>query len=168
MWRSRAAPSPSTVSRVTPVTRLPGAESQPAVAPDGKRIAFLWQQRSGKAPAIWVKSLDREDPVRVGSREGRHASPAWSPDGQSLAYLWIGTDHIEIMLAQADGSQERVLTRFPHSSYVFRQRLLDWSPDGRWLCLSHAEDPKRNSHPVRDRLGDRDIPAFDANGTDSR
>ena len=145
MWRYRAAPAPSTVSRVTPVTRLPGAESQPAVAPDGKKIAFLWQQRNGKPPSIWVKSLDREDPARVGTREGRHASPAWSPDTQALAYLWIGTDRIEVMLAKADGSGERVLTSFPHSSYIFRQRLLDWSPDGRWLCLSHAEDPKHNS-----------------------
>ena len=145
LWRSRAVPSPSTVSRVTPVTRLPGAESQPAVAPDGKRIAFVWQQRSGKPPAIWVKSLDREDPVRVGTRQGRHASPAWSPDGQSIAYLWIGTDYVEVLLAKADGSGEHVLTRFPHSSYIFRQRLLDWSPDGRWLCLSHAEDPKHNA-----------------------
>lgn len=145
-WRANApSTAPSTVSRVTPVTRLQGSKSQPAVSPDGKRVAFLWQQRNGKPPAIWVKSLDREDPVRIGSREGRHSSPVWSPDGKALAYLWVGIDRTEILQASADGFGERVLAGFPGSSYVFRQHLLDWSPDGKWLCLSLSDDPKHSS-----------------------
>ncbi len=146
-WRSNANSSaPSTVSRVSSVTRLQGSESQPAVSPDGRRVAFLWQQKDGKPPAAWVKSLDREDPIRIGSRDGRHSSPVWSPDGKALAYLWIGIDRTEVLLAGAEeGSGERVLAAFPYSSYVFRQRLLDWSPDGKWLCLSLSDDPKHSS-----------------------
>jgi len=146
-WRyaNPLVPAPSTVAHVTPVTRLPGAEFQPEVSPDGKKVAFAWQQKDGKPPGIWVKSLNSADPVHIGARHGRHASPAWSPDGKSLAYLWIGVGRTDILLANADGSGERVLASVPQSSYIFRQRLLDWSPDGKWLCLSLAEDPTRGS-----------------------
>jgi Tol biopolymer transport system component/DNA-binding winged helix-turn-helix (wHTH) protein len=146
-WRYGGATvsTPSTVSGVTAVTRLLGAEFQPAVSADGRKVAFVWQQQDGKPPGIWVKSLDREDPVRVGSQQGRHASPAWSPDGRSLAYIEVGLDRTDILTANSDGSGERVIARYPRSNYVFRQRLLDWSPDGRWLCLSYPEEPNGNS-----------------------
>ena len=126
--------------RVTPITRLPGKEYQPAISADGKRIAFVWTGEDSKDPSIWVTGRGESSPRRVSSANGHFNSPAWSQDGKQLAYLRTESDALRVVIADLERNQERVIGQFPASSYPFEHRMLDWSPDGQWLVI--AEQPK--------------------------
>jgi Tol biopolymer transport system component len=61
--------------------------SEPAVSPDGRRIAFV-ALREG-ARSIWLRTLDTLEPQPVkGTDDGRFAF--WSPDGTSLGFFAAG------------------------------------------------------------------------------
>lgn len=60
-------------------------DSDPAISPDGNRIAFV-SDRDGSEGNIFVLDLKSPGIVRVTS-EPWAARPAWSPDGKSLVYL---------------------------------------------------------------------------------
>lgn len=66
-------------------------DSEPAWAPDSRRIAFVSNRTvdpdSNRNTDIWVidTAKDRAEPVRVSVSESSEASPAWSPDGRSIA-----------------------------------------------------------------------------------
>ncbi len=59
-------------------------------SPDGQKLAFL------KDGAIWIRTLDQEAPIRLGSTEGALPGFFWSPDSGYLAFarhgqLWTVT-----------------------------------------------------------------------------
>ena len=72
----------SVAMRVTPFTTTPGAELEPAFSPDGKAIAFLWDQGLSDKTDLYVKLSDAEQPLRITHREGGICNVAWSPDGR--------------------------------------------------------------------------------------
>jgi len=97
---SAASPMAARQARVTAV---PGAESYPAWAKDGTRLAYA-AVRPGQASAVWVSVVPSigEQTVPAGGRGGRGGGaagpevppvlasrhggvPAWSPDGRKLA-----------------------------------------------------------------------------------
>lgn len=139
-WAS--APSPGAL-QITAATRLPGKEYQPAISPDGQTIAFLWVEESSSAPAVWIVKRGGATPRAV-SRPGlHHSSPAWSSDSRELAYLRVGTAATEVLVASVSDGRERVIATLTPPDYGFDNRLLAWSPDGKWLAVSHSPAPGR-------------------------
>ncbi|MFZ2960261.1 MAG: hypothetical protein WA705_25545 [Candidatus Ozemobacteraceae bacterium] len=70
----------------SPLTTVPSNESQAAVSPDGKSIAFI-SDRSG-APSLYL--LDLNSPAvaswtELGLEMGVYQNPAFSPDGKFIA-----------------------------------------------------------------------------------
>jgi Tol biopolymer transport system component/DNA-binding winged helix-turn-helix (wHTH) protein len=164
---------------VIAATRLPGKEYQPAISPDGQSIAFLWVEESSNVPAVWMVKRGETSPRQV-SQPGRHySSPAWSSDSRELAYLGLGKGGTEILVSSVSGGHERLITTLTPPDYGFDNRLLDWSPDGKLLVVSHAPAPGRPpllmlvsvasgetqslTHPVPDVAGDID-PRFSPDG----
>jgi Tol biopolymer transport system component len=73
-----------------------------AVSPDGRRVAFVSTDASGRS-VLWVRELDSLEPRSLtGTEDAAH--PFWSPDGQSLAFQAGGK------LKRADLSGGGVLT----------------------------------------------------------
>ena len=74
-----------------PATRLslssPGQvqpQIAPAVSPDGRRVAFVSTDASGRW-MLWIRELDSQEPRPLaGTEDARH--PFWSPDGRSLGF----------------------------------------------------------------------------------
>jgi serine/threonine-protein kinase len=91
-WNRRAGPAaPQPITRVEmrlgSATILPGLVN-PAISPDGSRIAFVARDSMG-VTRIYVRTLDRFDPVTVSGTEGA-ALPFFSPDGESIGFAQDG------------------------------------------------------------------------------
>lgn len=135
---------PQTAFHIVPVTRLPGKEFQPALSPDGRRLAFAWSPEGAKTTGIWVQDVDESSPRTVNSKAGLYSSPTWSPDGRSLAYLRIAGTATEILITDLQKGDERLVARLSPPDYGTQSRLLDWSPNGESLVVAHSEAPDRS------------------------
>jgi Tol biopolymer transport system component/DNA-binding winged helix-turn-helix (wHTH) protein len=128
--RSAARASQAHAMRVRTLTALPGSTRDPAVSPDGTRVAFAWNGGSGEDFSIYVQLVDAESPLRltkIPAVEDR--LPAWSPDGQWLAFTRQSRRDCRLAVVSALGGAERTLAPCGDGQY----RHVSWSPDGKWL-----------------------------------
>jgi len=83
---AQAAPRAMTLRDWYRVTTV----SQPAVSPDGKRVAFtvmtVREAENKRHQEIWVAALDGSAPQRWTSPGYESSSPRWSPDGTHLLF----------------------------------------------------------------------------------
>ena len=86
-------------------------DSQPALAPDGVRVAYTGVQ--GNNNDIFVTGLDHRLPVDLTNNPADDQQPAWSPDGQFIAFTTNRDGNNEIYTMKADGSQMQNLTNNP-------------------------------------------------------
>ncbi len=101
--------------------------------PDGRRVAFEWQQLP--FADIWSVDVTTGTRSRVTTSKDDENSPVWMPDGKSLIYAsgrQTGMDNgYDLYLARADGSAEPqlVLAQMKDGDVW----PLDVSSDGQWL-----------------------------------
>jgi len=143
IWAQRNTGTSEAEFRVAPWTRLPGKERQPALSPDGKKVAFQWDLGEGRRPEIRVQVLGENSPRQITRQEGHYSSPSWSPDGSALAFLRIGKEATEVLIISLETGNERLISSFTPPNYGLQHRLLDWSPNGQWLVVSHSESPNK-------------------------
>lgn len=92
----------------TPLPSLPGSQVDPAWAPDGETLAFVWETSSGSA--IATMRLDGSDVTKIADGD----APTWSPDGRWLAYTAYDALYgAQIWVALTDGSSAQPLTAMP-------------------------------------------------------
>lgn len=144
LWLSsgRKGPEAAPVLRRTPLSRLPGGKSHPALSPDGTKVAFVWDRADGSTPCIYLKAEGREEPELIRGSCGNPSSPAWSPDGLRLAYFRNLPGGSELVV-HSELAPDRVLLRFFPLRSLIGNRLLAWSPDGRWLAASGKREAER-------------------------
>jgi WD40-like Beta Propeller Repeat len=66
---------------ISPVTTAPGDAIAPAFSPDGREIAFLWNDRARKRYDVYVQLIGSDTPLQLTySKGGLPGPPAWSPD----------------------------------------------------------------------------------------
>lgn len=113
-----------------------------AISPRGNRLAFTMIQGTGNIWRIELKDAGLKagathpEPLIVsgphpGYQQSRTLYPQFSPDGRTLAFYSRRTGYAEIFIADANGGNQRQLTRMnaavtgtPH-----------WSPDGRTISF---------------------------------
>jgi hypothetical protein len=61
-----------------------GGRSVPALSPDGRRLAFVAEQRGQRR--IFVHALDGEAPQPLQDTDGAFGAPFWSPDSRFLVF----------------------------------------------------------------------------------
>ena len=105
-------------------------DRNPALSPDGRRIAVDRFEPSTRTRNIWILELDRGVASRLTS--GRwDIAPVWSPDGTRVAFASDRQGKLAIFeKSAAGGPDERMLVEAPVDSVV------DWSRDGRFLFFT--------------------------------
>ncbi len=147
------------------------------LSPDGERVVYCLKETSPEKDeyrvSLWLVPADGSAPPRqltLGRK--KDTTPRWSPDGRTLAFLSDRGTVLEkggagdrprdpadekeddkdgatqVWLLPMDGGEARQLTRLPQDVTD-----LDWSPDGRRLCVvSAATEAERK--PKRRKPGD--------------
>ena len=119
----------------TPDPPILPEDADPAVSPDGRRLAY-WhfetdEAREGAYPT-GLYLLDLASGARSLVRAGGVFTPDWSPDGE-----WLAVSAGGIALVRPDGSDFHYIT--DHGDF-----FPAWSPDGRRIAYDTSyEDPQR-------------------------
>ncbi len=133
------------VRRIVPLTTFPGWEREPALSPDGRFVAFSWDDGGGVS-RLYVLLLGAHEPLLVTSGQGDARNPAWSPDGSQIAFLrHTAEGEHDVLAVPALGGPERWLARLSDVHF----RGLDWSPDGSSLAVVDRAVPQSNGSIFR-------------------
>jgi Tol biopolymer transport system component/predicted Ser/Thr protein kinase len=117
-----------------PLTTYPGIESEPALSPDGKLVAFTWTGADYGPTKICVKQLDASEPLVLSHGNAWHGSPVWSPDGRQVAFLRAGDQGGELILVPSLGGPERRIGQ-PFPRYDLEGGMC-WLPIANRIVLS--------------------------------
>ena len=140
VWSAKRPSLSRPPMRIRPLTSLPGNQRDPAISPDGTRVAFVWNGGSGEAYSLYVQLVDSESPLRLTREPGvEDRVPAWSPDGQKLAFTRSTPAGCRILVVPSLGGAERTLGLCGDRDY----RRLAWSPDGAWLAFARRDPASR-------------------------
>ena len=125
-----AASAGRTSAQLTAPARPPvvGAR-QPALSPDGTRLAFTYRGD------VWVADTKGGRATPLTQHLETDAFPVFSPDGKWITFASKRTGNWDIFLVPSDGGATRQLTFHSGS-----EMPTGWSPDGKYLLFSSKRD----------------------------
>jgi WD40 repeat protein len=111
-----------------------------AFSPDGNYIDFVRSEKNNPFNTYLYRMPVLGGAPHLVMQKGIDGSNSYSPDGTQFAFLRVGADNnTNLLIAQADGSKERVLATRP-DIYVFGAPA--WSPDGKTVAFATLESAK--------------------------
>jgi DNA-binding winged helix-turn-helix (wHTH) protein len=120
--------------RIVPGTTAPGRAISPAISPDGREVAFLWDGPAQGSFDLYVQLLGSVIPLRIAeNRGGALGAPAWSPGGEEIAFIRCDGKNDGVFVVPALGGSERELA---HVGCRFeRAGQVAWLPDGKGILM---------------------------------
>lgn len=135
--------------------------SQPAVSPDGKRVAFtvttVRESENKRHQEVWVAGTDGSAPQRMTSPGYESSAPRWTPDGAHLLFNSTrpqGKGNTWVIATNSGGEATQVST-IPSQG--------NWSSDGKFAVWSEALP--LDTTPIKDAFARMPVlarPSFDA------
>ncbi len=126
--------APSDEGELRQITANPWRDKDPRYSPDGKWIAFI-SDRSGREE-IYVAAVDGTgEPQKITDFDTLKNNFSWSPNSKDLAFT--ASDN-KLRKYNFDSKQTAELTasRFGNISAPV------WSPDGKWIAFSKADETR--------------------------
>jgi len=117
-----------------------GAYTNPALSPDGSRVAVTQFDQANGASNIWVLDVMRGNSIRITFTPGRNDFPLWSPDGKTIAFASNHQGYLDLYQKNADGSGDETLLLKSNEDKVPRA----WSRDGRLIVFTSLSLKTRN------------------------
>ena len=115
-------------------------DTDPAWAPDGKRIAYT--STIDRNREVYVMDVDgRRDPRRLTNSGHVHIhnwNPSWSPGSGRIAFTSNRDGNLEIYVMDTGGGNQRRLTNSGHV-HIHNSKP-SWSPDGRRIAFASNRD----------------------------
>ena len=103
---SRRRPATEAHARFVPLVSGPANESDPALAPDGRRIAYVVRDSASDQADIYLADSPGAAARRLTDDPGDDRMPAWSPDGRRLAFVRFARHDCTIVVRSLDTSDE--------------------------------------------------------------
>ena len=155
------------------LTSTGGLESDPAVSPEGGRLALTFQHMDYD---IYQLSTEHAAPSAVLATSRSEMDPAWSPTGKEMAFSTDRSGRTEIWIRSRDGDERPVVTAADFaagSTYMLSSPA--FSPDGERIAYNHAGpqgmqiwiSPKAGGRPIQLSQGGmtQDWPSWSPDGT---
>ena len=140
-----AAKEQTNAFEVVPFANEIGSELSPAISPDGKSVAYVWDGNTGNYD-IYVKRADGGPdtrPRRITRSSAAELSPAWSPDGRAFAFLRVADGIASLVTIDLITGEERRLvvlrqsaTGWAGENAPFVDLGPSWTPDGKSIVFS--------------------------------
>ena len=109
-------------------------------SPDGNYIDFVRSEKNNSVNTFLYRIPTLGGTPHLVMQAGMDYSTSYSPDGARFAFLRVGSDQVDLLIADADGSNERVLATRPYlDAYTWGTA---WSPDGKTIAFSTVESKK--------------------------
>jgi Tol biopolymer transport system component len=133
---------------ITRLTNNNRHENNPALSPDGKKVAFNAGDASKQLTwDIYVLDLDTKQETQLTSNQVIDAHPDWSPDGSKIVFGSFrnasgnaaGAADIYVMNADGTGS----LTQL--TSTQWEDNDPEWSPDGTKIVFKSTRDTQTSA-----------------------
>jgi len=123
------------LKRISPQNSI---DRDPAVSPDGKKIAISGSIPNGNGSDLYVMNADGTNRIRIttdpdgtGRMAGWSEQPAWSPDGKRIAFVGYSQNELQIFVMNADGTGIKQITHWEASS-----ASPEWSADGKRILFA--------------------------------
>ena len=128
----------------------PGKLDQPALSPDGRRLAFLKDEKG--VGAVFVHDLRSGATRQVSTSPNYSEQPTWSPDGRSLLHVSNDDGRLQVFrvpldegarpgVVPAPNNQSEVFETLDHRYLFYTGRGKDTGPDAMVMPLFGPENP---------------------------
>ncbi len=144
VWHHRRAaslPAHAANMQMSPIVSVAGKVSDPALSPDSREVAFVWDGENAARGDVYVHLIGGEKPLRLTHTEsGFTCCVSWSPDGRQLAFGRCDDNGGAVFVVPALGGTERKVTGV--ACVYGNAGWPVWTADGKSLVIADQCSPK--------------------------